>query len=527
MEGVQTREEPSSRTKWFAHCFSHFCRRCAVLGAVVMLAACGGGGGGSGSSPPDSSEGKPPTNQPPQVEAGDDQATQLPAATITLQGSATDPEGAALTYSWTVSPSEGVTIAAPTAAETEVTFTTPGEYTFTLTVSDGAASASDSLVVVVLPPASSELYWPGLDLDENDPDRGWIRVAPEEVGMNAALLEQAAQYALTAGGTGMVVKGGRLVYSWATGLNDEGNPASIDTRYPAQSATKSIGSMALGFALQDRLLSLNDRAVDRLAGFGRPPDTNNAEWIDQITILHLATHTAGFEKSRSDPALLFEPGTTWNYSDGALNWLADILTAAFNQDLHEVLTNRVWSLLGMNLPRGGDDVQWRPNASRAQTLNGIATRELSSGLVINANAMARVGLLFLRNGMWSTGRILPEEFIELVRTPRPEFESAQIADPDNFPNATTDYGVLWWTNANGHMANVPRDAFWAWGQYDVLLVVIPSLDLVIVRTGPEQPDSPGRVFGDAGWNADYRVLEPFLEPIVCAADPTSSACAAE
>ncbi|MEN9935542.1 MAG: gamma-glutamyltransferase, partial [Chloroflexota bacterium] len=55
------------------------------------------------------------------------------------------------------------------------------------------------------------------------------------------------------------------------------------------------------------------------------------------------------------------------------------------------------------------------------------------------------------------------------------------------------------------LPNVPRDAYWAWGLGDSLIVVIPSLDIVVARAG-----SGWR----AGWNPNYAVLQPFLDPIV-------------
>ncbi len=613
----QRREPPSSRMGLFRHAF----RVWFAIGAMAALVACGGGGGGGGDpSPANPPSNPPPTNQAPDVEAGEDQEIQLPTDTVTLSGSAEDAAGSTLTYTWTVAPTDGVTIADANSAETTVTFSAPGEYEFTLTVSDGSlsgtdtvgvtvlaaatpgntepdveagedqtiqlpttevelsgsatdaendeltyewtseptgvtfadatapattatfagegtytltltasdgqASASDSLTVVVLPEASTDLYWPAPDTDETVADRGWIRVTPEEVGMDAALLEQAADYAMTAGGAGMVVKGGRLVHSWATGtVGTEPRPVNIDTKFAAQSAAKSIGGMALGLAIDDGLIALDDLASDKLPGFGQPPDTNDPAWFSTITVQQLATHTAGFEKAQSEPQLLYEPGTTWSYSDGALNWLADILTTVFAQDLRDVLTTRVWTQLGVNLPSGFDDVEWRTNRSRPEELNGITTRELSSGMSINANAMARVGLLYLRNGMWSTGRVLPESFIETSRTPPPETASANLLDPTNFPGATTDYGVLWWTNATCLLPNVPSDAYWAWGQYESLIVVIPSLDLVVSRIGPPAPAAAGvRAFGEPEWNADYAVLAPFLDPIVAATGATGEIC---
>jgi CubicO group peptidase (beta-lactamase class C family) len=326
----------------------------------------------------------------------------------------------------------------------------------------------------------------------------------------------------------MVVKGGRLVHSWGNTANP-GDPNGIDERFASQSATKSIGGVLLGIAMDRGSISLSDRAIDRLPGIGNPPGTDDPARLAAITVLQLATHTAGFPKDGGYHALQADPGTEWSYSDGGLNWLADLLTNVFAQDLHEVITTNVWAPLGLNNGRvtNGDDITWRNNAKRPTPPVGsplIPHRELASGMSINANAMARVGLLFLRNGEWAGTPIVSQSFIDTVRTPPAEIVSLPNRDATEHPAAPANYGVLWWTNAQGQMPDVPRDAYWAWGQYDSLIVVIPSLDLVISRIGPSHPDLPGRVFGDSGWTADYTVLEPFLEPIVCAADPASSAC---
>jgi len=91
---------------------------------------------------------------------------------------------------------------------------------------------------------------------------------------------------------------------------------------------------------------------------------------------------------------------------------------------------------------------------------------------------------------------------------------------EKFPNAQTDYGVLWWTNKSGTMPNVPTDTFWAWGLGEELIVVIPSLDLVIVRTGGQATaSSAGRTWNDLDWDGDVAVLTGFLDPIVAATTP--------
>lgn len=433
-----------------------------------------------------------------------------------LTGSGTDPDsGQTLTYAWT-GPA-GVTFSAASAAATTVTFPSAGTYTLTLQVGDGSANGTDTVSVLVSP-----AVYPAPDLANDQPDRGWTRAAPSDVGMNDGPLAEAQVYAQTGAGAGMIVRKGRLVRSWG----------NIDQRYDMKSTTKSIGGMALGLALDANSLALTDLAQSRLPNIGNPP-ANNPTWLSQITVQQLATHTAGFDKPGGYVQQLNQPGTTWFYSDAGLNWLADLLTTTYNDDLASVLNTRVWATLGMISSVGGpgdaggsvnSDVHWRDNRLRPEGTPAptIRRRELAAGIFANPNAMARVGLLFLRKGVWGDTRILSESFVRTVSTP--PAANAALVNPDeaNFPGATTSYGMLWWTNASGRLPNVPRDAFWAWGLGDSLIVVIPSLDIVAVRAGPQAVvgSSPGvRVWNDDDWNGDYTVLAPFLDPIVRSVTP--------
>ncbi len=136
----------------------------AILATFVLLAACGGGGGngngeGDGTTPP------PPTNRPPvativgpaDAEAGD---------TVRLDGDgSSDPEGAPLTFSWTMAVPSGSTasIISPTSALASFRADVPGTYRAELVVSDGelnSAVAAHTLTVVPRPPVRATIRVP-------------------------------------------------------------------------------------------------------------------------------------------------------------------------------------------------------------------------------------------------------------------------------------------------------------------------------------------------------------------------------
>ena len=239
----------------------------------------------------------------------------------------------------------------------------------------------------------------GCDTSETATDDHHIIPAAEVIGMNSLLLERARHYGR---GAGCIMRGGKVVYSWG----------SQNERFDLKSTTKSIGVTALGLAIKDGKVNLSDKGKQYVSNLGIPPDGNkDTGWLDDITLFHLATHTAGFEKSGGYISLLFEPGTAWAYSDGGANWLADCLTLAYGQDLKTLMFDRVFTPLGIS----SSDLTWRDNAYREDTINGIERREFGSGISANVDAMARIGYLYLRGGRWKGQQIIPQSFVDKVR----------------------------------------------------------------------------------------------------------------
>ncbi len=82
-----------------------------------------------------------------------------------------------------------------------------------------------------------------------------------------------------------------------------------------------------------------------------------------------------------------------------------------------------------------------------------------------ARDWARFGLLHQQDGVWLGERILPEGWVDYIRTPAPASEG--------------NYGGLWWINVR---EGVPA-SFYASGARGQRVMIIPSHDLVIVRMG--------------------------------------------
>ena len=93
---------------------------------------------------------------------------------------------------------------------------------------------------------------------------------------------------------------------------------------------------------------------------------------------------------------------------------------------------------------------------------------------------ARLGNLYLQDGVWNGERILPEGFVKFVSTLAPAWEA------DGRPI----YGGFFWLNGNGEFP-VPKEAYFMAGAGGQTTMIIPSHDLVVVRLGHFKGSVPG------------------------------------
>ncbi|MCB0658296.1 MAG: serine hydrolase [Saprospiraceae bacterium] len=105
-----------------------------------------------------------------------------------------------------------------------------------------------------------------------------------------------------------------------------------------------------------------------------------------------------------------------------------------------------------------------------------------------ARNWGRLALLYLQDGVWQGERLLPEGFVDFVSTPAPAW-----IDPV--------YGGMFWLNTDGKF-EVPKDAYAMLGGGGQHVIMVPSLDLAIVRLG----HSKGAKWATAALNEALRRL---------------------
>jgi CubicO group peptidase (beta-lactamase class C family) len=109
----------------------------------------------------------------------------------------------------------------------------------------------------------------------------------------------------------------------------------------------------------------------------------------------------------------------------------------------------------------------------------------------SARDWARLGMLYLQDGVWQGDRILPEGYARFVSTLAPAWKA------DNRPI----YGAFFWLNGDGRFA-IPKEAYYMAGAGGQYVFIIPSHDLVVVRLGHFK----GAAAGEGGLNRALALL---------------------
>jgi CubicO group peptidase (beta-lactamase class C family) len=262
----------------------------------------------------------------------------------------------------------------------------------------------------------------------------------------------------------MVVRHGRVVAEgwWA--------PYSPERPHLLYSLTKSFTSIAVGFAVADGLLGLDDRVVDVLEDHV-PVDVT--PWARQLTVHHLLTMTTGHRADTLADAWALEPadlvrgflrvqaedpvGIRHAYNNPASFVLARMVERVTRQSVPQLLDDRLFG------PMGVENAEWDRVASGATF--GF------HGLHLTTEAVAAFGELLLRHGRWRGRQLVTPEWVQLAT--KRHVETAQTADGWRTADWLHGYGYHFWMSRAGYRGDG------AMGQY---CLVVPEHDLVVAMT---------------------------------------------
>ncbi|MFI7030424.1 serine hydrolase domain-containing protein [Microbispora rosea] len=263
----------------------------------------------------------------------------------------------------------------------------------------------------------------------------------------------------------MVVRHGHVVAEgwWA--------PYSAGRPHLLYSLTKSFTAVAVGLAIADGLLALDDRVVDVLPGH---VPAGISEQARRITVHHLLSMTTGHRADSLAEAWRLEPGdlvkgflrvpfpetegTRHAYDNPTTFILARMVERVTGRGLPELLDERLFT------PMGIDHAEWDRVASGATF--GF------HGLHLTTEAVAAFGELLLRGGRWGDRQLVPREWVELAT--RRHIDTLPFEDGSGDADYLSGYGYQFWVSRHGYHGD---------GSFGQQCVVVPSHDLVVAVTG--------------------------------------------
>jgi CubicO group peptidase (beta-lactamase class C family) len=255
----------------------------------------------------------------------------------------------------------------------------------------------------------------------------------------------------------MLVRHGQVIAEgwWA--------PYSAQDNHELYSLSKSFTSTAVGMAIAEGKLSINDEVLKFFPEDA--PDKPSAN-LKAMRVRDLLTMNTGNQdevptaadkisaKAFLTNAVPHKPGTHFKYNTPATFMLSAIVQKQTGQTVFDYLRPRLFEPLGITQP------VWNTNW-QGINLGGY-------GLNVRTEDIARFGQLYLQKGKWQGLQLVPKDWVEMAT-------SKQVSNGSN-PKSDWDqgYGFQFWRCRNGAYRG---DG--AFGQY---CIVLPEQDAVIAIT---------------------------------------------
>jgi CubicO group peptidase (beta-lactamase class C family) len=291
------------------------------------------------------------------------------------------------------------------------------------------------------------------------------RSNPESQGISSRAIQQFVERSekeIDALHSFMLLRHGQVVAEgwWA--------PYAAATPHQLYSLSKSFTSSAVGLAIAEGLLSLDDTVIsffDKELLPAEPSANLQAMRIRDLLAMNsghqddtLGRFFAGGDGQWSRAFLNLEvehkPGTHFVYNTGATYMLAAILQKVTGEKLIDYLRPRLFDKLGIKNPR------WQ------ESPEGINVG--GWGLDITTEDIARFGQLYLQKGQWNGEQILSEQWVEMASAR----QTSNGSNPDS--DWEQGYGYQFW--------RCRYDIYRGDGAFGQYCIVMPEQDAVLAIT---------------------------------------------
>ncbi|MGI6400644.1 MAG: serine hydrolase [Thermoguttaceae bacterium] len=310
------------------------------------------------------------------------------------------------------------------------------------------------------------------NLDENG---ALPRATPESVGVSSVDLVEtlkAFDEKITRVDSVMILRDGKVICeAWRS-------PASPTEPHPVYSLSKSVAATAIGFAVDEGKMTLDQKIVDI---FPEDVPENVDENLTKATIRDLLMMACGHESEpprshnaqafydlegpKTTPDLPtwaqafmrqptpFEPGTHFTYNTVGTYMASAALERSVGEELTDFLMPRLFEPLQIARP------VWE-KSPEGYTKGG-------TGLYLTTEDIAKFGQFYLQKGVWNGERLLSEEWVK-------EATRKQISTGDETNNSTMGYGYQFW--------RCVKNAYRGDGKYAQLCVIMPDQNAVVAIT---------------------------------------------
>lgn len=271
-------------------------------------------------------------------------------------------------------------------------------------------------------------------------------------------------------------------------------PYRATDKHLLNSASKTVTGMAVGLAIQDKLLSIDDKVSKYLRD--KMPATLSPA-LDSLTVRHLLMMAAG----RKEDVSLFMGEADWltewfkgdfhgvgkefQYDSMVTHALAMIVCRLTGKSLMEYVQGRIFSPLHIT------EADWEMAPDSVEIAGW--------GLRLQAESEAKLGQLMLQGGEWNGEQLLSRQWVKEM-TKRHIRTNAQpkLSSAERFKKwllKVKDHIISWFTGYNNSnyfsgygyqtksILKPYAEAFFAAGYGGQLIYVVPKCDLVIVVNG--------------------------------------------
>ena len=295
-------------------------------------------------------------------------------------------------------------------------------------------------------------------------DKALPRSTPEQQGISSAAVRdfiEAADKQIHTLHSFMLVRHGHVIAeAWW-------KPESAEKRHVMWSLSKSFTSTAIGLAVAEGKLTLDDPV---LKFFPNEAPAEASENLKAMRVRDLLSMSGGHEvepkfgfgtgpsvKGFLAHPVTQKPGTFFRYNTPGSYMLSAIVTKATGQTVLDYLTPRLFQPLGIESP------EWA-STPEGYSLGGY-------GLHIRTEDIAKFGQLYLQKGQWQGKALLPEKWVTEA--------TVKHVDNSKAPSAKTldwqqGYGFQFW--------RCQHNAFRGDGRDGQICLVLPEHDAVIAMT---------------------------------------------